>query len=143
MKKIFLASLSLIFAFSALGFTFFPQVEAQTIEEYLISNPVDELEGVIVPTGIPGTNENLTGKRPIIKAQSIMSTIILYLLRLIGAFALFGVLYNAFRLIIQSADEQVQEKARSGLLWSIVGLVIVLLAHALVTALVQILSQAA
>lgn len=129
---------------------FFPTVFAASeaeIRDYLLSNPTtdpDFQQGIInvgLPTvnsgGVANSKGEILLKDGVLAGQSVIGFVILTMLKLIGAFALVGVGVNLFTLIFSAGSSDKIKKAKSGILFSLAGLVIALLAHAAVTALVQ------
>lgn len=128
---------------------FIPKTFAQEgAEEYIISNPTDELsKGVINAGNIPSISDlaNSTGQiansAGLQGAQYILFFIITSLLKLIGVAALIGILFNAFKLIIQGGEDDKHDAALKGIKFSVMGLAISLLSHAIVTMIIQILNR--
>ncbi len=131
--------------------------DTQELKEYLLKNPTQDpnFSQGIINVGLPSvTNIPRDGvdcvanpalaacseiplKAGVLAGQSVIGFIILSMLKLIGAFALVGVAINLFTLISSMGNPEKIKKAKSGILYSLAGLVLALLAHAFVTALVQ------
>lgn len=59
------------------------------------------------------------------------------LIKLVGVMALFGITEGVVRLVVAHGDESISENGIKMITWSTIGLILALLAHALVTALLQ------
>jgi len=157
MKKIIFV---VIFTFIQLSFLVnVPFVQAQDsleeVEDYLISNPVlNDIDGglqhgVINPGGVPTvgkfTNDKgqINNEDGVASVQWIIIVVISWFLKLIGAFALFGIIMNAYKLVVFASDESKHEEASGGLMYAIIGLLVVIFTHAIVSALVQVLGGGA
>ena len=122
--------------------------KTKSISDYLTSNPTDELQrGVINAGGLPSI-EHLSDERGQIYntlgiqgGQYLVSFIIISLLQLIGVFALIGIMYNAFMLVLNPGEDEKRDKAGLGLKWSLIGLILVIVANLIVTVIVQLLSS--
>jgi len=62
------------------------------------------------------------------------------LIKLVGVMCMFGVTSGLVKLVIAHGNEEVHKKGIDMILWSLVGLVLSLTAHALVTGLMQLLT---
>lgn len=165
-RKFFSTIFSLIIIATVLYSASFSTVYAQTsgesgsgsssnngnLKNYLLSNPTKDSEfqkGIINP-GLPTVNSDniatpagdIPYAKGVLAGQSIIGWIILSLLKLIGAFALGGVGVNIFILLFSAGNEEKIKKAKKGILFSLVGLILALLAHAFITAVVQYLLRA-
>ena len=121
-------------------------VNSKKVEDFLVSNPTKELErGVINAGGLPSIGDSATGQianqQGIAAGQSIISFVIKTMLKFIGLASLIGLLYNAFMIVSHGYNDDKRPEYIRGVLWSIGGLVIALVSHAIVTAIVQFLNQ--
>ncbi len=118
----------------------------KSVEEYLIQNPVSDLKRGVINAGNMPTVGRYTENKQIVNdfgihsGQSIMTFVLTSMLKVVGAFALFGVLYNAIMLVMNSHDDGERDNYIKGLTWSLVGLIVTLIAHVLVNIIVQMLN---
>ncbi len=70
--------------------------------------------------------------------QGFISTIVTNFLGLIGILASVMIIYNAYLYITAAGNEQQTAKAKTGLLWSVVGFLTAFMAYVLITALKNI-----
>jgi len=62
------------------------------------------------------------------------------LIKLVGAMCLYGIFRGLVRLVVGHGEEEQYKKGIQSILWSFVGLILSLIAHAVVTALLQTLT---
>lgn len=124
----------------------YAQANDAAVQDYITKNPTDDLKGGVINAGglptiekyqgsIEGQIDNSFG---IHGGQYIISFIILTMLKVLGVFALIGVLRNVIKL--KFGGEDIMKDALKGIGFSVLGLIIVLFAHMLVTMIVQILN---
>ena len=65
---------------------------------------------------------------------TLANTIFTGFLTVIGIVAIFFIVVNGFRYVTARGDEEVVSKARNGLQWSVIGLIVAALAYVIVTA---------
>jgi hypothetical protein len=137
-KWIMLCGLTPMFAFA--------QANDSAVQDYITKNPTDDLKGGVINAGGLPTIEKYQGSIEgqidngfgIHSGQYIVSFIILTMLKVLGVFALIGVLRNVVKL--KFGGEDIMKDALKGIGFSVLGLIIVLFAHMLVTMIVQILN---
>ena len=84
-----------------------------------------------------GTIKNETGYFAFEKAIEFGIT---SLIKLVGAMCLYGIFRGLVRLVVGHGEEEQYTKGAKSILWAFVGLILALIAHALVTALLQSLT---
>jgi hypothetical protein len=124
----------------------FAYAQTADVEGYITKNPTDDLKGGVINAGGLPTIEKYQGDIEgqidngfgIHGGQYIISFIILTMLKVLGVFALIGVLRNVMKLKFGSED--IAKEALKGIGFSVLGLIFVLFAHMLVTMIVQMLN---
>jgi len=66
--------------------------------------------------------------------QAFMNRMLNNFLAIIGILALLMIMYNGFKYIVARGDQAATKKAREGIMWSVIGLVITLFAYVIIQA---------
>ena len=144
-----LISLSLLIIFISFGLLFLNTYKVQAYE----LTPL-KIENVKNPGNLPfihdegladldpkskhyGTIHNETGFRAFIE---VLDFSIRTLIKLVGVMCLFGITEGLIRLIVGHGNEEIYGKGIKMVMWSIVGLALSLIAHAVVTGALQFLT---
>lgn len=115
MKKFFIGMAA--FALLAVGaLTFAPEVSANAIEEACQSNPDSAL-----------CNNSDAGS-----FEDIIRTVINVLLTVVGIIAVIMIIISGLRMVISSGEAKAVASAKNGILYSVIGLVVAILAFAIV-----------
>jgi hypothetical protein len=126
---------TLLLALSLLGFSVLPSL---VFAEGSYKNPSNFGAGLSSLKGVAGENKLATNKT---STKEILQTGVKWLLSLVGTIAVISLLYGGYLYISSQGDEGNVEKAKSILLYSVIGILLIGLSAIIVNVVINVATK--